>query len=293
MKTEVELSIIVVSHNTKTLLEHCLDSIVGSLTAHNLRYELIIVDNASRDGSCEMVRSRFPQFHLIENITNAGFGKSNNQGIRFAVGETILLLNSDTEVLDKGIEKLYHFFLGLKPEAIVGGKLFDMDRTPQPSCGPAYTLPMIFTALFLKGDYRGLTRYSPDETRQVDWVMGACMMAAKKTFMTIPFDERIFMYMDEIDLQYRAKDRGVAIYFYPQAHFVHVGAGSSLGRATPILNVFKGFLFYYKKHFSPARIFVLRLILISKSVCAIILFTLLGRPVDRNIYQKALKISLT
>ena len=293
MNNSLDLSIIIVSYNTKSLLENCLRSIFQSLLNSILKFEVIVVDNHSNDGSQELIKTQLTSVRLIENADNAGFGKANNQGIKLAQGETILLLNSDIVVLDQAIPKLYYFLKNLDHEAIVAGKLFNDDQSPQASCGPAYTLPMIFTALFLKGDKRQITRYSPDETREVDWVMGACMMADKHTFINTPFDESIFMYMEEIDLQLRAKRRRVKIYFYPPAHFIHKGAGSSHGRAAPILNVFKGFLFYYKKHFGLGKVLLLRTILIVKSILAIILFILLGRSYDRDIYVKALKVSIS
>ncbi len=293
MNNDMDLSIIIISYNTKSLLEKCLTSIYTNFPDLKVNTEVIVVDNGSKDGSCVLVRSKFSQVRLIENITNRGFGQANNQGINAARGSTILLLNSDIVVLDQAIANLYLFFKIQTQEIILGGKLLNTDRTPQPSCGPQYSLLMIIMALFFKGDYCGITRYSPLKTREVDWIMGACMMARKSTFQKIAFDESIFMYMEEIDLQYRAKKRGVKIYFYPRAQFLHQGAGSSHGRATPILNVFRGFLFYYKKHFGTGKQLFLRIILVFKSLSAILLFSFQGKKYDREIYIKALKIAVS
>ncbi len=291
---KIDLSIIIVSYNTKELLITCLNSITQSLKHATSHYEVIVIDNGSTDESTHAIQAQFPQAKLLINKKNVGYGKANNQGVASALGEVILILNSDTQTIDGAIEKLYQFFKGLSEKSVVGGKLFNTDGTPQASCGPAYTLPMIFAALFLKGDYLNITRTSPNKIKRVDWIMGACMMMQKRAFSEIGgFDEGIFMYMEEIDWQYRAQKLGYGVYFYPHAHFTHVGAGSSHGRTTPILNVFRGFIYFYKKHHSLVSNILLRVILVCKSIFALILFTLLNKKDDQKLYKAALKIALS
>lgn len=289
----INLSIIIVSYNTKKLLTDCLTSIGESFKDSIVKYEIIVIDNNSTDGSYEVIKKGFPKIKVIQNQTNVGYGRANNQGIKAAKGEVILLLNSDTLVRERGIERLYRFLMTQDKKTIVGGKLFNVDTTPQDSCGPAYTLPVIFEALFLKGDYRHTTRYSPDNMCEVDWVMGACLMAYKETFSEVGFfDEAIFMYMDEIDFLYRAKQKGYRILFFPDAHFIHLGSGSSKGRETPIINVFKGFIYFYKKHYSIFQQIILRILLVLKSVLGIIFFSILNKKYDRNLYIRALLITI-
>lgn len=294
MKKRIDLSIVIVSYNTKKLLETCLRTVYEGVNTTTVSCEVIVVDNASTDGSWEMVEKQYPGVRLIRNDTNRGFGTGNNQGIAEAHGEVILLLNSDIEVLDGAIEKLYQFFLTRPEKSVAGGKLFYPDRTPQTSCGPSYTLTNIFITLLLKGDYFNITRYSPNDIKKVDWVMGACMMMRKKAFSGIGgFDEGIFMYMDEIDWQYRAQKMGYRTYFYPDAHFIHVGAASSQGRTSPILNVFRGFLYYYHKHYDGYKVYLLRTILVLKALLAIGLFTIMGKKNDQRLYKEALKIAVS
>ncbi|HCS78773.1 TPA: hypothetical protein DIV55_03440 [Patescibacteria group bacterium] len=294
MKKAVDLSIIIVSYNTWKLTDQCLESIFTSLANTSISYEVIVVDNASKDRSPELIKKHYPAVRLLSNKENAGYGKGNNQGIRAATGSVVLLLNSDILVLDQAIEKLYRFFMTLPAKSIAGGKLFNPDYSPQDSCGPGYTLPVIFTALFLKGDHLHLTRYSPNEVRSVDWVMGACIVARRADFTAVGgFDENIFMYMEEIDWQYRAKQQGYGIIFYPQAHFIHKGAASSSGHRTPILNVFQGLKYFYKKHYSLAANLTLQVLLVYKSLLAIGLFTLLNRKNDQKLYVTALKLALS
>lgn len=291
---KVELSIIVISYNTAKYLDRCLASLIQSLKHAEFAYEIIVVDNHSSDKSVEMVRQTYKSVRLIENQENVGFGRANNQGAQLAKGTTLLFLNSDTETLDDAIDKLFVFYKNCKQPTIVGGKLFNPDMTPQPSAGPAYSLRMIIAALFFKGDYIGLTRYSPDVIKKVDWVMGACMMMSRRFFLDLGgFDEGIFMYMEEIDFEYRAIRKNVSVYFYPEARFIHVGAGSSKDRSTPILNVYRGFIYFYKKHRSYVSQIILRIVLLLKSLSAILLFTILNKNNDRKLYVNSLKIPFT
>src|SRR5574341_433021 len=156
----MDLSIIIPSYNTKQLLSRCLDSIFQSLKNAHILYEVIVLDNASKDGSVELLNKKYPQVIKLFNKENLGYGKTNNQGTRIAKGEYILLLNSDIQVLDKSVEVLYRF-IEKHPKSFVGGKLFNEDGTPQASCGPMYTLPVVAMMLFGKGDTLGITRYSP------------------------------------------------------------------------------------------------------------------------------------
>jgi len=183
------LSIIIISYNTCKITQNCLESIFKWPTD---RFEVVVVDNASTDETREMLlqtqssklkaQNHNSKIKIIFNQQNIGFAKANNFAVKQALVDYILFLNSDIVVLDDAINKLLDFYLKNKDKIyFLGGKLLNKDLTPQPSCGPFYTLPVIFGALFLKGDYWGLTRYSPDKTQAVDWVSGACILT-KKSF---------------------------------------------------------------------------------------------------------------
>ncbi len=288
-QAEIELSIIIVSYNTKKITQDCIKSIEVSLKQASMSYEIIVVDNASTDGSIQMLQN----FKLLSNTTNLGFAKANNQGVKEAKGRYIFFLNSDTIVLDNAIEKLLTFY---KQNEItiqfLGGKLLNKDHSAQPSCGPFYSLPVIFGALFLKGDYWGLTRYSPNAVKEVDWVSGACILTKKEYFQTIGgFDEQIFMYMDEIDLLYRAKQKRYRVFFYPDAEFIHFGTASSAGRTYPILQVYKGFLYFYNKHHhGKLSLFLLTFMLQLKSWIAIGIGRLSRNTYLIQTYEEAQKL---
>ena len=287
-----DLSIIIVSYNTKEITKKCLETINESLSFDpTIRVEIIVLDNASKDGSVEEIQNT--SLKLIALDENIGFGRGNNRAVKEAEGKYLLFLNSDIEVLKDAIPKMYNYFVQKEnPYNFLGAKLLNKDFSLQPSCGPFYTLPVVFGALFLKGDYWGLTRYSPTTVKEVDWVSGACFMCSKKDFLEIgQFDEKIFMYMEEIDLFYRAKKMGLSVGFTPFARFIHLGSASSKNKMRPMLNIYKGFLYFYKKHYSPFQVWILRNMLKLKSICAIWIGKLTRNPYLIATYEQAYTIA--
>ena len=287
----MNLSIIIVSFNTKKLLDECLSSIYKSLKSSLLKFEIIVVDNVSADGTREMLTEKYPKVVTILNSQNAGFGRANNQGIRKAKGTTILLINSDTVVPVGAIQSLYEFSEE-HPNDFIGPKLLNTDMTPQTSCGPFFSLPVVFAALFLKGDVNGLTRWSPDETKIVDWVSGACIMAKTSVFLDgLLFDEDIFMYMEEVDLLMRAAKKGHKTYFFHESKIVHLGGGSSVNKRTgPVLNIFKGLLFVYTKHYSRYSLLMLRLLLKKKAAVSWAIGSVIGNDYLKKTYAEAFRL---
>lgn len=298
ISNKIELSIIIISYNTKKITENCLKSILTSLKNSKISYEIIIVDNASTDGSQAQISKLKTQnknlnLKTIFNKKNVGFTKANNQAVKIARGQYLLFLNSDILVLNNAIEKLFNFYIqNEKMINFLGGKLLNKNLTLQPSCGPMYSLPMIFAHLFLKGDYWGLTRYSPNKIKEVDWISGACILTKKEIFQKLGgFDEKIFMYMDEIDLFFRAKKNGFRIFFYPEAKFIHLGSASSVGRTYPILQVYRGLLYFYKKHHSnPISLFVLKFMLKLKAIISISIGKLLNNKYLIKTYEEAFRL---
>lgn len=287
----MDISVVIISFNTRKLTQDCIESTIRSLKMSGLKWEIIVVDNMSTDGTREVLKKKYPVVRTILNKANMGFGKANNQGIGAANGEYILLLNSDTVVLNNAIGKLVSF--GKQhPNAFIGPKLLNVDRSPQSSCGPFFSLPVVFAALFFKGDSLGLTRWSPHKARKVDWVSGACLLGPKKLFMQdLLFDENIFMYMEEIDLLMRARDMGYQTYFYPRSHIVHLGAASSPNKHKgPVLNIYRGFLYIYKKHMSPANLFFLRVMLKAKAIIAWSIGVIMGKAFLKETYEEAYQL---
>jgi len=286
----VDLSVIIVSFNTKKLLDTCLSSVYASLADVDFSYEVIVIDNASTDGSVELLKNKYTRVVKIFNNKNVGFGIANNIGILRAKGQFVLLINSDIIVHPNSIQNLFAF-AKIHANDFVGGKLLNIDKTPQASCGPAYTLPVIFAVLFFRADTLHITRYSPTHVRSVSWISGACIMAAKKSFVSIGlFDEEIFMYMEEIDLLFRAKKQGHSVLFYPDAQFTHIGAASSKDKGTPVVNIYHGLWYFYRKHRSKFAQNVLMILLLLKAKTAVFFAMLTGNRRLRQTYESALNV---
>jgi GT2 family glycosyltransferase len=296
-----DLSIVIVSFNTRKITHQCLESIYKSFRSFKSKdsptFEIILIDNASVKDDSAVYLSEYAKKHknitFVANTVNTGFGPANNQGVRLASGDYILLLNSDTIILKDAINKLFSFYKkNENTKHFIGPKLFNKDMTPQPSAAPFYSLPVVFGALFLRGDYWGLTRYSPKMLERVGWVSGACIMTKKEYFEKAGgFDETIFMYMEEVDLLYRAKKLKMNTYFYPKSKIVHLGSASSNGKTFPILQVYKGFLFFYKKHHSRLALFLLRFLLRLKAGLAWFLGFVINNNYLKHTYEEAFKVA--
>lgn len=290
-----DLSIIIISYNTKDITKKCLKTVISSLENDpSLQSEIIVFDNNSSDGTKEMLKTQNYSVKLktVLNKENVGFSRANNQAVKQAQGNTILFLNSDIEVIDDAIPRLYHFFVNQNQFQFAGGKLLEAGgKKPQPSAGPYYSIPIVFAALFLRGDYWGLTRYSPEVIRQVDWVSGACIICKKADFEAVGgFDEQIFLYMEEIDFFARAKKIGYRVGFYPKAQFIHLGSASSTGRTEPILQVYKGFLYLYKKHHNALSLAILKIMLQLKAQTAYFIGKIFGNEYLVKTYGEAKKL---
>ena len=238
----LDLSVVVVSRNTRELTLRCLESVGASLAGAGHSWEAILVDNDSGDGTVEAVRERFPAVRVIEAGGNRGFSAGNNLGIAAAVGRAILLLNPDTEVVGEAIPRL---LAGLQADpgvGIIGPQLRYPDGSPQPSRRRFPTRLTAFLESTIVQQYwrtnRVLDRYfindRPDETRQeVDWLNGACLLVRSEVFDRIGgFDEGYFMYSEELDLCERARAAGWRIVYDPATEIIH-HEGASSAQAVP------------------------------------------------------------
>lgn len=291
-----DISIIIISYNTKLITKHCIDSIIKSFDGSKIKYQLVIVDNDSKDGSVVLLKSYKKKYSnnidIVLNNKNAGFGKANNQGVRKTDSDYILLLNSDTVTLENAIEKLLNYYKKYENKKhFVGAKLFNKDMSPQPSTAPFFTPLVVFAALFLKGDYWGLTRTSPNIEKKVDWVSGACIMTKKEYYDKINgFDEGVFMYMDEVDLLYRSRLKGLHTYFYPDAKFIHIGFASSGSKSYPVIQVFRGLIYFYKKHYTKWAFFCLIIMLKLKAKVSLLIGKVTKNRYLIETYEKAFEV---
>ena len=231
----MDVSIVIVNWNTCQITCDCLKSVYRQ--TGNINFEVIVVDNASTDGSVDVVKVQFPQVILIENNENHGFAAANNQGITRAKGRYVLLLNSDTVVLDNAIAKIVSFADNKPDAAVVGCRVLNPNGTLQHTCSmfPS-VLNMLLSStylykLFPKSKLFGRERMSwwdRTDVREVDVATGSFMLVRHEAIEQVGMmDEQFFMYAEETDWCYRFKQTGWKILFTPTAEIIHLGGASS------------------------------------------------------------------
>jgi len=239
------LSVIVISYNTKKLLASCLSSLRKNLPQGA---EIIVVDNASKDGSAAMVQQDFPSVRVLMLDQNRGFGAANNLGMSEAHGDIFWLLNSDTQV-GNSPEDVLDFMR--KPQVgIVGNRLILPDGSLQKYvCGKFYN---IFTPILKLLPGRSLP-WESREISAVDWVTGASLFLKRKVFEALHgFDEDFFMYFEDQDLCLRAKKQGFGVFFYPHYAVKHYSGASFAGskRASKVA-YYRSLRLFFEKHRPP------------------------------------------
>lgn len=288
------LSIVILSYNTPDLV---LDSL-KSLSKHygeRLRVnelEIIVVDNASEEKNVKKIAEFIKDqkdIPFIKNSQNFGFGRGNNIGAKAARGDFVLFLNSDTEVLDDHFLSMARFMQKDPKIAVSGAKLLNHDGSPQKnSTGKFYNL-FNFSVMMLGFERLGFLRQSPKKTQEVDWVAGACMMVRKSLFLENGgFDEKMFMYMEDQEICYSMRKKGYKIYFYADASVNHIGTGSS-NRTFAVNNIYKGLLYFYKKHKSRWEYEVVKIVLYTKALVLSVLGKITKNSYLANTYQQAIK----
>lgn len=283
-----DLSIIILSYNTKDFLDSCLSSILEHFNSKT--FEIIVVDNASTDSSVEMIKEKYPSVKLIESPKNLGYGAGNNLGLSKSSGRNILFLNSDTKILGNSLMIMLKCLDAQKNVGILGPRIINPDQTKQKSVGSFYSLGNVLLMLF-GGGRLGLLRSSPDKFAIVDWVSGSCMMVKRSLFEKIErFDENLFMYMEEVEFCYRAKLKGILTGYIPEARVEHHQLGSSLnGNEQAIINIYKGLVYFYQKHYSSKKLSILRFFLKAKAYLAKTVGLLTGNNHLINTYDQALR----
>ncbi len=240
------MSVVVLNWNVAELLAACLSSLRDAAGAWWPDTEVIVVDNASTDGSVEMVRARFPGVQVIALPTNLGFAGGNNAGIRAARGEYIFLLNPDTIAHPGSIATLADYMQAHEQVGIAGPRLLNPDGTLQPSRRrfPTLAMALIESTPMQRGfpNARPLRQFymldrPDDETQQVGWLSGAALMCRKEALEQAGlFDPGYFMFSEEVDLCRRVSDAGWGILYLPEAEITHYG-GQSTGQNVPARHV--------------------------------------------------------
>jgi N-acetylglucosaminyl-diphospho-decaprenol L-rhamnosyltransferase len=270
------LSIIIVSWNTRKLLENCLDSVLANPPTAPL--EIWVVDNASTDDSPRMVREKFPQVHLLENRENVGFACANNQAIQRCSGEYILLLNPDTLVASGALQALVDFLDRHLEAGAAGGKILNPDGSRQFSSHPRPTLSREFWRLlhldvFWPYAIYPLTKWETNQPQEVDVLAGSCLLVRKEVLDQVGYlDEDYFIYTEEVDLCYRIQRAGWHIYWVPKAEVVHFGGQSTKQVPSEMfLNLNHSNIKYFRKHYGWLASQIYKLILSIAALSRLIL----------------------
>jgi len=278
----IDLSVIIVSYNTKKLTLDSLQSVFEQ--TEGITFEVIVLDNDSRDGSIEAIAAGFPQVKLIASKENLGFAQGNNVAVKEAKGEYILLLNPDTVVLDGAIQKLYKFAQANPDAGIWGGRTLFGDRSLNPaSCWRRLTLWSLFcytfaltwafrdSAIFNAEGYGG---WNCDSVRHVDIVSGCFFMIKKDFWQELgSFSPEFFMYGEEADLCLRAAKLGARPMVTPDAVIVHYGGASEKVRSDKMVRLFVAKAQLIKKHWHVLLVKPGLILLILWPLVRVVIFT--------------------
>lgn len=251
------MDIVVVNYNTRADLDACL----SSLPATN---QVVVVDNASSDGSAELVRLRHPWVVLIANQRNVGFGAAVNQGFANCSAEYVLVLNSDTRVVPGTLEALAVYLDDHPSVAVVGPRLVSPDRRLHPSC---YAFPSLLPTLLEESAAWSVLRHVPvlrqaypptashARARRVAWVLGAAMAIRRMAFNSVGgFDPSFFLYYEEVDLCYRLALAGWQVHYAPVGTVMHIGGASTRRyRSDTAVMALASRLWFYRKHYPRWR----------------------------------------
>ena len=262
----LDVGVVVVNYNTRDLLRRCLQTVRASV---GVRFEVCVVDNASTDGSAELVAREFPEVRVIRSPFNGGYAYANNLGLRafgFGIpGRTpepryALLLNPDTEVPPDALARMVAF-LDAHPEAgAAGPKIVRPDGSLDLACRRSFPTPEVafyrfsgLSRLFPRSPRfarYNLTFLDPDQTYEVDAVVGACMMVRREAIMQVGLlDESFFMYGEDLDWAYRIKQAGWKIYYSPEVVILHVKRASSRMSPRARYEFNRAMWIFYRKHY--------------------------------------------
>jgi hypothetical protein len=257
----VDLSILIVSWNTKEFLLPCIRAV--SEKEEGISREIIVVDNGSHDGSVSEVKRAFLFVHIIENERNLGFAKAVNQGLQKASGKYVLLLNPDTQVKDGAIERLVSFMDSNSDVGVAGAQLLNSNGSKQnsianfPSLGTELLNKSLLRWLFSK-KFPGKEADYPEPV-EVDSVIGACMAVRREAIEQVgPLDEDCFLFLEETDWCYRMKRAGWKIYHVPQAEVYHFqGKSAEREKKRAKVEYYRSRYHFFKKNRGNLQWFIL------------------------------------
>ncbi len=260
MPEKSTISIVIVSFNVEKLLKECIESIYRETQAGS--FDIWVVDNNSRDNSVPMVRENFPEVNVIENSENVGFPKANNQAVVKSQSDYILLLNPDTIIEDRAIDKMVAFMDSNPKVGVSGCRVLNEDGSLQLACRRSIPTPKVafyrlsgLSRLFPNSKTMArynLTYLDPNQPHEVDAVSGAFLLIRKQVVDAIGvLDENFFIYGEDMDWCIRAKSAGWKVMYYPDARILHYkGIGCSTNSRKTSYEFYRAMVLFHKKHFA-------------------------------------------
>jgi GT2 family glycosyltransferase len=289
-----DISVIIVSWNAREYLLKCLGALAEELA--DVEHEVLVVDNASTDGSPEAVEAAWPGTTLVRRSTNLGFARANNVGLRRSAGQYLLLVNSDVDVRPGSVKRLRAFLEQNPSVGIAGPRVLNADGTLQRSCRRRPSLTRCLArALALDGVFPGLTYCPHDAAGAVDVLSGCCWMVRREALEQVgPLDETFFMYYEDVDWCKRFADAGWGVAYVPEAEVTHYGGASSANAPVRYyVEMQRAGLQYWNKHHGKLRSRAYEVIAILHQVLRILLGAVqyLVQPSNREKAVYALKRS--
>lgn len=292
---ELDLTVIILSYNTKDITGRCLSRLQSSVISCQTRFKnkikVIVLDNASEDGSAQMIKEEYPWARLIESKENLGFSKGNNLVMKQVKTPFILLLNSDVYVQEDSLYKAIAYFRVNLNCDVMGARLNYSDGRLQHSAGYLPNPLNIISWILGFGGFHSKSKKYFSKAHQVGWVMGAFFMLKRKIYdKTSGFDENLFMHMEEVEWCKRIKDNGFKIWYVPQVEAVHLhGASTNFDLIASFLNELKGIKYYLKKHYRSVY-FPVKLFLILGLILRVLAFSTLKKKDRAKVYLRGLGV---
>jgi hypothetical protein len=278
----VDVSVVIVSWNTRDLLLDCIDSLVAQTRHATL--ELIVVDNGSHDGSADALADARPTVRLIRNAENRGFARACNQGLSIATGDYLCLVNSDIKALDGVIDRMWAYLQDHPEIGALAPKTVGRDLQLRRNCRDYPTLrneaaQLLFLTRLFPGvkAFRGRTLHDYDYSTpsDIEVLSGCFLMVPRRVWEEVGgLDERFFIYAEDTDWSKRIKDAGWRVVYYPQAQAIHYGGSSaSLEPATFTVELMKANLQYWRKHHGRVKTAIYWLLLLVGSALRVVVWS--------------------
>jgi len=281
----VDLSIIIVNYHHSHILDNCLESVYR--TIEKIQFEVILVDNSSKDDGLEPILKRYTKIQFINNSKNVGFARANNQGAKIASGDFLLFMNPDTTMIEDAVESMLDYIRSDSSIGILSPKVLNPDQTTQFSCRK---FPTVWSGLFNR--YSLMTRlfpnnrysrdylmldYDHNSIRSVDWVSGCCMMMSESTLKKASgFDENYFLFIEDVDLCQVIKKQGLRVVYFPNAKIFHkISSSNARSTSRIIIKRHQGMIYYNQKYSETNLIiqYMINSIIMSRCLFQILLNT--------------------